>query len=63
MIGQAFTLVIDMMTEKEFWDKFNKKHNPRYYYASKKTKEKKTEKKKTGNPKSTKRHPLFKVQD
>ena len=26
-----------MMTEKEFWDKFNEKHNPRYYYATKKT--------------------------
>ena len=30
MIGQAFTLAIEMMTEKDFWDKFNKKHNPRY---------------------------------
>ena len=24
------------MTEKDFWDKFNSKHNPRYYYAKKK---------------------------
>ena len=63
MIGQVFSLVIDMMTEKEFWDKFNKKHNPRYYYASKKTKEKKTEKKKTSRSKSTERYPVFKVQD
>ena len=23
------------MTEKEFWDKFHEKHNPRYYYATK----------------------------
>ena len=58
MIGQAFTLAIEMMTEKDFWDKFNKKHNPRYYHGKKKT-----EKKKTSRPKSTKRHPIFKVQD
>ena len=31
------------MTEQEFWDRFNRKHNPRYYYAKKKTKEEKTE--------------------
>ena len=23
------------MTEKDFWDKFNEKHNPKYYYATK----------------------------
>ena len=63
MIGQVFSLVIDMMTEKDFWDKFNKKHNPRYYYATKKTKEKKTSKKKTSRSKSTERYPVFKVQD
>jgi len=63
MIGRAFTLAIDMMTEKDFWDKFNKKHNPSYYYASKKTKEKKTTKKKTSSSTSAERHPVFKVQD
>ena len=63
MIGQVFSLVIDMMTEKDFWDKFNKKHNPRYYYATKKTKEKKTSKKKTSSADSTERYPVFKVQD
>ena len=63
MIGQALTLAIEMMTEKDFWDKFNKKHNPKYYYASKKTKEKKTKKKKTSRSKSTERYPIFKVQD
>ena len=36
--------VISIMTEKDFWDKFNFKHNPRYYYAKKKT-EKKNKKK------------------
>ena len=49
------------MTEKEFWDMFNKKHNPGYYYDKKKAKTK--NKKKTGYSKSPKRHPLFKVQD
>ena len=34
MIG----MVISMMTEKEFWDKFHAKHNPGHYYAKKKTK-------------------------
>jgi hypothetical protein len=37
-----------VMTEKDFWDMFNKKHNPRYYYATKKTKEEKTKSKKKG---------------
>ena len=32
------------MTEKYFWDKFNSKHNPRYYYAKKKTEKKIKEK-------------------
>ena len=50
-----------MMTEKEFWDMFDKKHNPRYYYDKKKAE---TEnEKKTSCTKSTKRHPVFKVQD
>ena len=33
-------MVISIMTEKDFWDKFNSKHNPGYHYA-KKTKNKK----------------------
>ena len=32
MIG----IVISMMTETEFWDKFHAKHNPGHYYAKKK---------------------------
>ena len=32
--------VFSMMTERDFWDMFHKKHNPGYYYAKKKTKEK-----------------------
>ena len=49
------------MTEKEFWDMFNKKHNPRYYYDKKKAET--THKKKTGRPQSTKQNPVFKVSD
>ena len=49
------------MTEKEFWDMFNKKHNPRYYYDKKKAETK--NEKKTSRTKSTKFNPIFKVQD
>ena len=51
--------------EEEFWDKFNRKHNPQFYDKLKKskTKEKKTEKKKTSRANTTKRHPVFKVQN
>ena len=37
-------MVISMMTEKDFWDKFNEKHNPGYYHAKKKIKEENKEK-------------------
>ena len=33
--------VISLMTEKDFWDKFNSKHNPGYHYAKEKNKEQK----------------------
>ena len=29
-------MVISMMTEADFWDKFHSKHNPGHYYAKKK---------------------------
>ena len=52
------------MTEENFFDMFNRVHNPDYYYAHKKIKEKKTKKKKTDRKAHTaKRHPVFKVQD
>ena len=54
-------MVIDMMTEKEFWDMFHKKHNSKYYNAKKETKKKKTKNKKTGRSKSTKRYSIFKI--
>ena len=60
MIGNAITLAISMMTEGEFWDKFNRKHNPKFY---EKLKKKKTQKKKTSRSNTTKRHPVFKVSD
>ena len=60
MIGNVMALAISMMTEGDFWDKLQKKHNPQFY---EKLKKKKTKKKKTSRAKSTKRHPVFKVQD
>jgi len=45
--------VISGMTEREFWDMFHKRHNPKYYYAKKETQKKKTQKKKTSYTKST----------
>ena len=58
-----------MVTEENFFDLFNRVHNPDYYYGLKKTKEKKTQKKKTEKKKETrgtntiKRYPVFKVSD
>ena len=43
------------MTEENFFDMFNRVHNPDYYYASKKIKEKKTKKKKTEKKKTKKK--------
>ena len=48
--------MIGMMTEEEFWDKFNKKYNPGYYYATKNKKKIKLESKRQ------RRYPLFKGQ-
>jgi len=47
----------------DFIREFNKKHNPGFYYGTY-TKEKKTPKKKTDRKRdTTKRYPVFKVQD
>ena len=57
------------MTEDNFFDTFNRIHNPNYYYGKQKTKEKKTKEKKTEKKQKTrstyaaKRHPIFKVSD
>tara|TARA_R100001126_G_scaffold102470_1_gene86776 strand:+ start:1194 stop:1367 length:174 start_codon:yes stop_codon:yes gene_type:complete len=48
-------------TQSDWMKEFNKKHNPDFYGEA--TQEKKTKKKKTSSTKSTKRHPIFKVQD
>ena len=47
--------VINMMTEEQFWDKFNEKHNSKYYYATKNKKKIKLE------PKRQRRIPYSKV--
>ena len=59
-IGNAIAGVISMMKEEEFWDKFNRKHNPQFF---EKLKKKKTEKEKASSSTSTKRNPVFKVSD
>ena len=57
-------LLIKVTTEENFFDMFNRIHNPDYYYGRQKTEKKKTEKKKTTRRTyTTKRHPIFKVQD
>ena len=53
-IENVMTPVISMMTESDFWDMFNKKHNSKYYYATK------NKKKIKPKPKRQRRHPLFK---
>ena len=50
-----------MVTKENFFDMFNRVHNPDYYYGLKKTKEKKTKKKKTYKRKTAKQLSLFKV--
>ena len=60
-IGNVMALAIEMMTEKDFWDMFHKKHNPRYYNAKKKTQKKKTKiKKKSRRTNSAKRYTFSK---
>ena len=48
------------MTEDNFFDTFNRIHNPNYYYGKQKTQKKKAEKKKkTRNTYTIKRYPIF----
>ena len=55
------------MTEENFFDMFNRIHNPDYYYGRKKyeqkKEDKKTEEKKTHRKGERKPYPVFKVQD
>ena len=46
-------LAISMMTEKAFWDSFQKKHNSKYYA-------KKNKKKNKFKPKRKRQYPIFK---
>ena len=46
------------MTEKNFFDTFNRIHNPDYYYGKKKTKQKKI---KTKSKKQKDNSPKFKI--
>ena len=50
-----------MVTEENFFDMFNRVHNPDYYYGLKKIKKKKTKKKKTYKRKKAKQLSFFKV--
>ena len=60
-IGNVMALAISMMTESDFWDRFNRKHNPQFY---EKLKKKKTQnKKKTRKSRTAKGYPVFKVSD
>ncbi len=51
------------MTEENFFDMFNRIHNPDYYYGRKKYDKKKTEEKKTYRRPKRKPYPVFKVSD
>ena len=51
------------MTEENFFDMFNRIHNPNYYYGRKKHQEKKTKKKIINIKYKKKPYPVFKVQD
>ena len=63
-IGNIMALAITMMTEEDFWDKFNRKHNPQFY---EKLKKKKTKEKIKAKNKEQKNYPskfkVFRKQD
>ena len=56
-------MLIKKMTEENFFDMFNRIHNPDYYYGRKKYEKKKTEKKKAYHKPKRKPYPVFKVSD
>ena len=56
-------MLIKKMTEENFFDMFNRVHNPDYYYGRKKNEKKKTEKKKEDRKPKRKPYPVFKVSD
>ena len=52
-----------LMTEENFFDMFNRIHNPDYFYGRKKYEKKKTEEKKENRKPKRKPYPVFKVQN
>ncbi len=56
-------MLIKKMTEENFFDMFNRIHNPDYYYGRKKYEKKKTEKKKKNLKVKRKPNPVFTVSD
>ena len=56
-------MLIKKMTEENFFDMFNRIHNPDYYYGRNKYEKKKTEKKNKDRKYTKKPYPVFKVQD
>ena len=52
-----------IMAEENFFDMFNRIHNPDYYYGRKKHEKKKTEKKNKIYKRKKKPYPVFKVSD
>jgi hypothetical protein len=51
------------MTKENFFDMFNRIHNPDYYYGRTKHEKKKTEKKNQSYKNKKKPYPVFKVSD
>tara|TARA_R100000008_G_scaffold29671_1_gene16383 strand:- start:19 stop:174 length:156 start_codon:yes stop_codon:yes gene_type:complete len=51
------------MKKENFFDMFNRVHNPDYYYGKKKYEKKKTEKKTKSRKYPQKPYPVFKVSD
>ena len=49
------------MTEENFFDMFNRVHNPGYFYAKKKTKQKKIEKKNQKQKDTPSKFKIFRV--
>ena len=56
-------LLLKLMTEENFFDMFNRVHNPDYYYGRKKYEKKKTKEKKENRKPKRKPYPVFKVSD
>jgi len=51
------------MNKENFFDMFNRVHNPDYYYGRNRNEKKKTEKKKKAVKFKRKPYPVFKVSD